>query len=506
MKLLVRSLSVDSREPFAVLHRNDCLSIGVDVEDRVRIGGRHSAVLPIMMSDQPSIDGSVFVSHSVMERFGLTEGEMADVVYSPPPESIIAIKKKIDGLELDREEIGSIVSDINEGLLTEREILSFVSAFNVSNASITEVADLTRAMASTGTTVDFGTDEVFDFHSLGGIPGNKITPIVVSIVASKGIVIPKLSSRAISSACGTSDFVETFCDVELSPDRLKDIIAQTKGVFACGNTEYAPVGKEIIRAERPMGIDPRPMMLASIMSKKVALGVKDLLIDIPLGTGSKIQNMDVAEGFSDDLIALGNELGMRLECVVTNAEQPIGRTIGPVLEAWECIKALEDGEGDETLIEKACSMAGILLEMAGIEDGISAARESFESGLAHKKFLEIVKAQGGPEDLRSSDLKKSEFSKDVHAKRDGYVQYIDNQCMVAIAKGAGAPFDKKAGIELLHKKGDCVKEGEVLFRIYADNQAKLDRATESARSRRPMCVLPEKDGLERKPTILNRFR
>ncbi|MBQ6548112.1 MAG: thymidine phosphorylase, partial [Candidatus Methanomethylophilaceae archaeon] len=357
MKLLVRSLSVDSREPFAVLHRNDCLSIGVDVEDRVRIGGRHSAVLPIMMSDQPSMDGSVFVSQSVMERFGLTEGEMADVVYSPPPESIIAIKKKIDGLELDGEEIGSIVSDINEGLLTEREILSFVSAFNVSNASITEVADLTRAMASTGTTVDFGTEEVFDFHSLGGIPGNKITPIVVSIVASKGIVIPKLSSRAISSACGTSDFVETFCDVELGPDRLKDIIATTGGVFACGNTEYAPVGKEIIRAERPMGIDPRPMMLASIMSKKVALGVKDLLIDIPLGAGSKIQNMDVAEGFSDDLIALGNELGIRLECVVTNAEQPIGRTIGPVLEAWECIKALEDGKGDETLIEKACSMA-----------------------------------------------------------------------------------------------------------------------------------------------------
>ena len=86
MKLLVRSLSVDSREPFAVLHRNDCLSIGVDVEDRVRIGGRHSAVLPIMMSDQPSIEGSVFVSQSVMERFGLTEGEMADVVFSPPPD------------------------------------------------------------------------------------------------------------------------------------------------------------------------------------------------------------------------------------------------------------------------------------------------------------------------------------------------------------------------------------------------------------------------------------
>ncbi len=506
MKLIARSVSVDSREPFAVLHRNDCLSMGVDVGDKVKVGNNSSAVLSIMISDVPSIEGSVFIPAGLFARFGLTDGEPADVTYWPAPESIIAVKKKINGQELSTEEIGSIVSDINEGLLTENEILSFVSAFNVNNSDIREIADLTRAMASTGTTVDFGLEEIFDFHSLGGIPGNKITPIVVSIVASKGIVIPKLSSRAISSACGTSDFVETFCDVELSPDRLKDIISRTKGVFACGNTEYAPVGKEIIRAERPMGIDPRPMMLASIMSKKVALGVKDLLIDIPLGTGSKIRNMDVAEGFAKDLIALGKELGIRVECVVSNAEQPIGRTIGPILEARECIKALEDGSGDETLVEKACSMAGILLEMAGIEDGIAEAKDALESGLAHKKFLDIVKAQGGSGNIRSSDLTKSEFFKDVHAKRDGYVQYIDNQCMVAIAKGAGAPFDARAGIELFHKKGDYVEEGEVLFRIYADNQAKLDRATESARSRRPMFVSLDTEGLEKNPAILNRFR
>ncbi len=505
MKLLVRSVSIDSRDPLVVLNHDDCLTMGVDVDDKVRIAGRKSVVLSLLISDEPGTKGTVSVPSGLMRRFGLINGETAEVEYSPPPESIVSIKKKINGQRLTSEEIGSIVTDIDSGMLTEKEILAFVSAFNVNNSDIKEMADLTRAMAATGKEVDFGVSEVFDFHSLGGVPGNKITPIVVSIVASKGRVIPKLSSRAISSACGTSDFVETFCDVELDSERLKSIIAQTKGVFACGNTEYAPVGKEIIRAERPMGIDPRPMMLASIMSKKVALGVKDILTDIPMGKGSKITSMEAAEEYANDLIALGKELGMRVECVVSSAEQPIGRTIGPILEARECIMALENGSGDDTLIEKACGMAGILLEMAGFKDGIAEARRSLESGLAHSKFIEIARAQGGDAGLTSNDLRPGAFVKDVHAKRDGYVQYIDNQCMVAIAKGTGAPFDKGAGIELLHKKGDAVKKGDVLFRIYAENQAKLDRAVESARSRRPMFVSLNEEGLEKQPAILRRI-
>ena len=505
MKLLVRSVNIDSRDPLVVLNHDDCLTMGVDVDDKVRIVGRRSVVLSLLITDEPAAKGVVSVPSGLMRRFGLTNGEMAEVEYSPPPESIISIKKKINGQRLNADELGSIVSDINSGMLTEKEILAFVSAFNVRNADIKEMADLTRAMAATGKEVDFGVKEVFDFHSLGGVPGNKITPIVVSIVASKGIVIPKLSSRAISSACGTSDFVETFCDVEMDSERLKSIISKTSGVFACGNTEYAPVGGEIIRAEKPMGIDPRPMMLSSILSKKVALGVKDILTDIPMGKGSKITNMRDAEEYAKDLIALGKELGMHVECVVSSAEQPIGMAIGPILEARECIMAMENGSGDATLIDKACSMAGILLEMAGSKDGIAEARMILESGLAHSKFKEIVNAQGGDPGLTSNDLKPGAYVKDVHAKRDGFVQYIDNQCIVAIAKATGAPFDKGAGIEFLHKKGDAVKKGEVLFRIYAENQAKLDRAIESARSRRPMFVSLNKEGLEKQPAILRRI-
>ncbi len=488
MKLIAKTSDVATSEPLVLMNRDDCLELGIDITDRVRITAVGTAVAKVTISDRILEKGEIRISTNVMNKCGAKDGDEVEVQYSPMPESVRSIRAKINGRRLSYEAMDSIVQDIMHGNLSEKEILSFVSSFTTNNSEMTEIAYLTRAMASTGRTVDLGMRPVFDFHSLGGVPGNKITPIVVSIVASKGVIIPKLSSRAVSSACGTSDYVDTFCDVEMDSDKLIKTIHEVGGVFACGNEDYAPVGKIIIDAERPMGIDPRPTMMASIMSKKVVLGTTHLLVDIPMGEGSKIPDLETAEGFAEDLRDLGTLLGIHVECAVTCADQPIGHMIGPILEAKECISVLEKGDGDPSVVDKACGMAGIILEMTGIPNGKEEAKEILRSGLAHRKFLGIVKAQNGDPGLRSDDLTPGSFVKDIHAKRSGYVQFVDNSCMVAIAKGAGAPKDIGAGIELLHRKGDRVESGEVLFRIYADNQAKLDRAVESARSRRPMLV------------------
>ncbi len=488
MKLIAQHYDITMSEPVVILNRDDCLELGVGPTDRVLITGEKSAVSTIIVTDSFVEKGRIAISQYVMGKCGAESGEPVEVVYSPMPESVRSIRSKINGNELSKEEIDSIVNDIMAGNLSDKEIISFVSAFNINNSNLTEVAYLTRSMAETGQFVDLGVRPVFDFHSLGGVPGNKITPIVVSIVASEGIVIPKLSSRAVSSACGTSDYVDTFCDVEMDTETLVKTIKKHKGVFACGNEDYAPVGRKIIRAERPMGIDPRPMMMASIMSKKVSVGTTHLLVDIPMGEGSKIPDIDVAKEYAKDLIDLGSILGMHVECAVSRADQPIGRMIGPILEAKECVSILEECDGDFSVIDKACNMAGIILEMTGIKDGKTKAFEILRSGQAHKKFLEIVAAQNGNINLKSSELIPGSYVKDIHAKRTGFIQFIDNAGMIAIAKGAGAPSDLGAGIELMHKKGDFVEKGEVLFKIYADNQSKLNRAIESARSRRPMLV------------------
>ena len=491
MKLRVRAADIETPEPIVLLHTEDALQMGVGTTDRVRIEGGKPAVCIVTTADFPELRGRIAMPHSLLVRCSLTDGDEAEVHYSALPGSIRSIRKKINGGRLDAEEMDSIVWDIFYGNLSEKEILAFVSAFNINNSDIAEVAFLTRSMASTGQTVDLVTRPVFDFHSLGGVPGNKITPIVVSIVASEGLVIPKLSSRAVSSACGTADFVDTFCEVEMDSGSLVKAISRAGGVFACGNEDYAPVGSTIIKAERPMGIDPRPMMMASIMSKKVAVGTTHLLVDIPLGRTTKTPDIQSAREFARDMRELGSILGIHVECAVTRADQPLGRAMGPILEAKECIEVLEGKDSDPAVVDKACSMAGIILEMAGESDGRARAEEILRSGRAREKFLQIVKVQGGNPELKSEDLKPGRFTKDVHAKRSGFVGTIDNPSFVAIAKAAGAPEDAESGLELFHKLGDPVHEGDVLFRIYAGSKVKLERAMESARSRRPMAVTEE---------------
>ncbi len=491
MKLTARLSDIKTSEPIVVLNVDDCLKMGVDHTDRVRITGSGSVVSAVVITDYDATRGLVVMSQTLLDRCGVKAGDEVEVVYSPLPESILSIRKKINGGTLGRAEIESVVGDIMAENLSEKEILAFISAFNVNNANIAEVAFLTRAMAATGKTVDLGVKPVFDFHSLGGVPGNKITPVVVSIVASEGLIIPKMSSRAISSACGTSDFVDTFCDVEMDTDALVSAVREAGGVFACGNEDYAPVGSLIIKAERPMGIDPRPMMMASIMSKKVAIGTTHLLVDIPLGKTTKTPDIESARSYAEAIRNLGTLLGIHIECAVTRADQPLGRAIGPLLEARECIEVLEGKDCDPDIVDKACSMAGILLEMAGEKDGKARALEILRSGKAHQKFLQIVKTQNGDPDLRSEDIPVGLFTKDVHAKRNGYVGFIDNHSIVAIAKAAGAPSDIEGGIEMMHKVGDKINEGDVLFRIYAKTASKLDRAIASARSRRPMGVVDD---------------
>ena len=229
-------------------------------------------------------------------------------------------------------------------------------------------------------------------------------------------------------------------------------------------------------------------MLASIMSKKVAVGATHLLVDVPTGSGTKVPTIEVARAYARDLMDLGEKLGMHVECAITYADQPVGSAVGPILEARECISILEGADHPASVIEKACDCAGIILEMAGIPNGAVRARECLESGRAYKKFMEIVVAQGGREDLKSSDLVPGKFSHDIVSVKAGYIHAIHNKDIVAIAKAAGAPNDKGAGLLIHRKKGQRVEAGEPLFTIYADNEAKLKRAIETARKYAPMDI------------------
>lgn len=465
-----------------ILHPDDAETMGLKIGDRVTVKGS-AGIWATLYGTSPTYanKGEVCMPEAFLARHGYQEGEVVDIEHSPRPESVGFIRKKMDRKKLSSNEIFEIIKDILDGKLSDIEISAWLTALQTVGMDIEEIAAHTRAMLETGDKLDFPDRPVFDFHSLGGVPGNKITPIVVSIVAAAGMMIPKTSSRAISSACGSSDFIETFCNVELSAEEVKRIAMDVGGVFSWGGSmNLAPVDDLVIRVENPLGINPRAQMLASILSKKMAIGANYLLVDIPTGPGTKVPNKEAAHAYVRDFTDLGRLLKINIKCAVTYGGQPVGYAIGPNLEARECISVLEGQDHPKSVIEKACELAGMLLEMGGIPNGTKRAREILESGEALKKFKEIVVAQGGRADLKSSDLKPGKYCQQIQAVKAGYINSLDNKALVAIAKAAGSPNDKGAGILLSKKQGQRVEVGDVICTIYAESEAKCIRARELA--------------------------
>lgn len=487
MKLKVKHYDVDTSEPTVLLHDDDCVELGVKENDRVRIEGKGISIALVSRSDTLVKRGTILLPDRTMATTGVKDGDTVSVEYSPAPDSVRSIRKKMDNRPLTTDEIYGVVRDILVNKLSKIEVSAWLTSLYINGMCIDEIADFATAMVDTGERIAFDRKPVFDFHSMGGVPGNKVTPIVVSIVAASGLMLPKTSSRAISSACGTSDFVETFCNVELSAERLKEVGELTGGALAWGGAmNLAPVDDMVIKIEHPLGINPRPQMLASILSKKLAIGAEYLLMDIPMGTGTKVPDLETARAYARDFMDLGEKLGMHIECAITYADQPVGNAIGPNLEARECIRILEGAGHPSSVVEKACELAGIIMEMGGIRNGREKARELLDSGAAMTKFREIVQAQDGNYDIKSDDLKPGKFMAEIRSNKSGYVHGINNKYIVQIARNAGSPNDKGAGIFLHRKKGQRVEKGGVLFEIYADNEVKLQRAVETAERFNPI--------------------
>lgn len=391
MNLMAKCYDAYVYEPTVIIHNSDCNEIGIKENDRVRIFGTRELIALVCQSSTLVQKGIILMTPNIMSKCGVSEGDIIDVRYSDKPESIRSIRKKIDGEKIGKEEIFMVVTDILNNRLSRVDISAWLTALYINGMNIDEMSYFTIAMADTGDKIKLSRDHIFDFHSLGGVPGNKVTPIIVSIVAAVGLMIPKLSSRAISSACGTSDFVETFCNINLNNNSLKMILDEVGGVFAWGGSmNLAPVDDIVIGIEHSLGINPHAQVLASIMSKKLAVGATHLLVDIPTGSGTKAPTLGIAHSYAHDFMSLGEKIGIHVECAITYADQPLGNAIGPKLEAKECMSILEGADHPASVIDKACDCAGIILDMAGISNGTLIAKEILRSGKAHKKFLEIV--------------------------------------------------------------------------------------------------------------------
>ncbi len=321
-----------------------------------------------------------------------------------------------------------------------------------------------------------------DKHCIGGIPGNRTTMLLVPIIAAHGMFMPKTSSRAITSPAGTADTMEVLAKVNLDPKKLKQVLRKEHAFIAWGgNALLAPVDDILIAVERPLSMDSPGQMIASILSKKVAAGSTHLLIDIPVGKTAKVRSQREAVKLRKLFEYVGDRMGLHLEVIITDGKQPIGRGIGPVLEAQDVMQVLQrDPQAPIDLREKALQLAGRILEFdpdVRGGQGYHLARDLLDSGRALEKMQTIITAQGA----NTQTIEPGKLQQEVRANRGGMITAIDNLTIATIARLAGAPMDKQAGIYLHKKVADVVKKGELLYTIYAEFLADFKFAIASSK-------------------------
>jgi AMP phosphorylase len=469
MKLTAEEIDIGTRTPTVLLNSADASELGAHPLDRVRIEhGADIATGIVEITDELVDAGRLGVTKQISHITG-----EVDVVLASKPDSVAYITRKLEDVELEVEEIDAIVRDINRDLLSDVELGAFVSGVYANGLSREEMMSLTDCMVDVGETVEWDREPIVDKHSIGGVAGNRVTPIVVPIIAAAGLTIPKTSSRAVTSAAGTADTMEVFCDVSFSVAEIREIVAETNGCMVWGGAmNISPVDDKIIRAETPLSLDPPGQVIASVLSKKKSAGATHVVIDLPYGEGAKVESLHAAREMAEDFSRVGANLGMGIDCTITRGEQPIGRGIGPVLEARDVLAVLE-GDGPPELKAKGVRLAQVLFDAVGTDES---AADLLESGAADAKFREIIGAQNGDPDVSQSDLDLGRYDATVYTDREGVVTHVDNRFVNELARRAGAPKDLRAGVYLHCRVGDELTDGDPLFTLYADTREKLDAA------------------------------
>jgi thymidine phosphorylase len=476
--LSLRRVAIDTyRENVAYLHRNCALyraeGFQALAKVDVRANGRH-VLATVNVVDDDCIVGpdEIGLSEDAFRHLGVPDGHTASVSQAEPPASMEALFRKINGERLGKADFLAIVQDIAEHHYSKIELSAFVVATNRGEMDREEVYYLTEAMVAAGRRLDWREPLVVDKHCIGGIPGNRTSMLVVPIVAAYGMLCPKTSSRAITSPAGTADTMEVMADVELPFEKLVDIVHTHRGCLAWGSTaDLSPADDVLIAVERPLSLDSPAQMVASILSKKIAAGSTHLVLDIPIGPTAKVRSMPEAQRLRRLFEYVAARMHLTLEVVITDGRQPIGQGIGPVLEARDVMRVLEnDPRTPNDLRQKALRLAGRLIEadpdVRG-GDGFAIARDILDSGRALARMQAIITAQGS-RGFDHNHPALGALSFEVLAPTAGVVTGIDNLQIARVARVAGAPKAQGAGVDLLRKLGDTVAQGEPLYRVHAE--------------------------------------
>ncbi|MET3133571.1 thymidine phosphorylase [Oxalobacteraceae bacterium GrIS 1.11] len=497
-QLRMRRLGIDTYQELVVYMRSDChvcKSEGFEAQSRVEVrrADRHIVAILNVVHGAMLEPQEVGLSEAAWRALGGADGEPLRVAHAAPVQSFAAVRAKIEGRPFSAEHLGAIVRDIVDGQYSSIEMAALITACSGSRLDLAETLALSIAMIDVGQRLRWDAATVVDKHCVGGLPGNRTTLLVVPIVAACGLLIPKTSSRAITSPAGTADTMETLAPVDLGIGLMRRVVERENGCIVWGGAvSLSPADDMLIRVERPLGLDSEGLLVASVLSKKIAAGSTHVVIDLPVGRSAKIRSPEAARALGARLVAVGARLGITVRTVISDGNQPVGRGIGPALEAFDVLAVLQDQVGaPDDLRQRALTLAASVLELGGkaaAGAGLALARATLDSGAAWRKFQAICEAQGG---MRTPPT--AAHTHVLLSRHRGRVVAVDNRRLGAIAKLAGAPTSPAAGVSFHTPLDSHVEAGQPYLTIHAESPGELAYARAYAESQPDVIFLQEID-------------
>lgn len=477
----LRRMGIDTYQTPVIYMRRACAvcrAEGFEAQSRieVRCNGRRTVATLNVVTDGLLGEDEAGLSEAAWRMLDAREGDTAALRHPPQLESLRAVRAKTYGLALSEADARAIVDDIASGSYSDLELAAFVTACAGERLSLDETIHLTRAMVDAGRCLTWDRAPVVDKHCVGGLPGNRTTLIVVPIVAACGLTIPKTSSRAITSPAGTADVMEVLAPVDLDVAAMRRVVEREGGCIVWGGAmRLSPADDVMIRVERPLELDSEGQLVASVLSKKIAAGSSHVVIDLPVGPTAKVRDAAAAQRLRERFLAVGRALSLEVRLLASDGREPVGRGIGPALEARDALAVLRnDAAAPRDLRERALVLAAAILEMSGrFAPGTGHARalQALEDGSAWGKFDAICRAQGGRREPPVAPFRRA-----IEARAAGTVRSIDNRRVARLAKLAGAPRATAAGLDLHARLGDAVARGQPLFTLCSTSAGEFSYA------------------------------
>ena len=405
------------------------------------------------------------------------------------------IEKKRNKEELTKEEIEYFIERYTKGEVTDYQAAALIMAIFIQGMTHEETTNLTLAMANSGEVLELSkiNSIIVDKHSTGGV-GDKVSLVLLPLVASCGVVVAKMSGRGLGFTGGTVDKLESIpgYQTDIPINKFVENVENIGISMISQSLNLAPADKKIYALRDSIAcVESIPLIASSIMSKKIASGAQKIVIDITVGNGAFMKTKKEAEKLAKEIIEIGKLANRETVCILTDMSQPLGFAVGNSLEVKEAIKALQ-GDWPEDLKEVVLELGANMLVLAKkaktIEEAKDILEQNIQNGKAYNKFVELVKNQGGDTSyiLEPDNFEEAKYVESIYSNEDGYISKINAKEIGKLACYLGAgrvkkddEIDKAVGIVLKKKVGDKVKKDDILAYIHANELKKLKEVKES---------------------------